>query len=152
MKNWTFNIKGEPKEIVSKLKAGTEAGVGFMFSTTQEDDTILFKLRSRIQFAEHIIHRNKIVVKGKISKQSENNESGVEITFYQHFLMTLSIIIFFSLSVFLILAGLISGTAMWVISAVFFIVGLLLWIGMKQKFIKDIKQYKSLISDILELE
>ncbi len=148
MKNLSFSKNGEPKKIVSKLKAGT----GFMFSTTQEADTVLFKLRNRIQFAEQILHRNKVVVKGKVSKKAESNDSKVEITFHQHFLMSLTIIVFFSLSILLILIGLLGSPGMWIISGVFFVIGVILWIGIGQKFGKDIKQYKSLISDILEIE
>ncbi len=152
MKNWSFSKNGEPKEIVSKLKTSTEAGTGFMFSTTQEADTVLFKLRNRIRFGEEILHRNKVVVKGKVSKKAESNDSKVEITFHQHFLMSLTIIVFFSLSILLILIGSVSGIGGWIISGVFFVIGVLLWIGIGQKFGKDTKQYKSLISDILEIE
>ena len=69
MKNWCINVVGNPQESILKLESEIPSNSGFISrSDWQEDKSILFSLRKRIQDGERILHSNLVILKGVISK------------------------------------------------------------------------------------
>jgi predicted RND superfamily exporter protein len=98
-----------------------------------------------------MILRNKIIVNGKIKKTDTENESDVKISFTQHFLITLYVSIFWGSGLFAIILGIIIDATMYIPGGILLAVGIALWIYVHKRFERNIKKYKTLISEILEL-
>lgn len=109
-------------------------------------------MRKRVFYAWYMIYHNWTVVNGKLLKTDTENNTNVEISFTQHFLITwiLGTHLFLGLCLLIaIFSGISSSAAMFIPGALLLVVGILLWITIEKKFEKDIQKYKSLISEVL---
>jgi hypothetical protein len=152
MKKWNFKVKSNPQEIINKLDISLGSVAGFVFNTGHDkNDSVIFNMRKRVHYPDQILHRNRIIVNGKILKTDAENETDVEIYFKQHYLMTLIIYIniFFGLGLIATIPGISSNASMYIPGGILVAVGIVLWIALQKKFEKDIQKYKTLISEIL---
>lgn len=154
MKTWRFKVKSNPVEISKKLESSLGAVKGFVFDMNQDNsDSVTFKVRKRILYAWYMVFQNWTVVNGKLIKSNAENKTNVEISFHQHFLITLIIMTQMFLGIGL-LVGIISGisnnTSMYVLGGILIVLAIVIWIAIQKKFEKDILKYKSLITQILE--
>ena len=82
MKRWNFKIESNSQEIITKLESVLGSVDGSVFNISHdENDSVIFSFRKRVQYPEHILFRNKVIVKGKIIKTDAENESIVELSF-----------------------------------------------------------------------
>ena len=153
MKKWNFRIKNNPQNIIEKLDTSLESFGGFIFKMNQDkNDAVIFNFHKRVIYPDQILHRNRIVVNGKIIKANAENEADVEISFAQHFFMKLTIfsIIVFGLALLVLIPRISSGVSMFLLGGGLFALGFVLWITLQKKMETDIQKYKTLISKILE--
>ncbi len=151
MKKWNFKVKGSAQDVFEKLDSALGSVDGFIFNKDHDNkDSVVFNVRKPIKYPDQILHRNRVVVNGKILKSDIENESDVEITFTQHLIMTLTIFSVFIPGLFAILFVIYSGSAMYIPGVILLAVGIVLWMALRKKFEKDIQKYKTLISEILE--
>lgn len=149
MKAWNFKIKGNPKEIVKKLDSAFGNVGGFVFNVDDnKNDSVSFRMRKRVLDANQLIH---IIVKGKMLKTDNENDTDVKISFNQHFLTRLVVSVYFAFGLLSIILGIISSATMFILGGILLTVGIALWIDVHKKFERDIQIYKTLISEILEL-
>ncbi|MBC9796301.1 DUF423 domain-containing protein [Sinomicrobium weinanense] len=154
MKAWNLKVKSNPKEISKKLESALGSVNGFVFNMNDDkNDSVTFKVRKRVLYAWYMIYLNYIIVNGKISKTDTENETNVEISFTQHFLMTLIIFtnMLFGLG-FLIMtiSGISNSVAMYITGGILLAIGIVLWIELKKRSDRKVQEYKTLISEILE--
>ncbi len=153
MKKWNFKVKSNVQEIIKKLESSFGVD-GFVFNIDNDkNDSVTFKVRKRGLYAFYLIFINKIIVNGKILKTDAENEANIEISFTQYFLWKLVIFthMFLGLGFLIaILLGISSNVYMFIPGGILLSVGIVLWIGVQKKFKKDIQEYKTLISEILE--
>ena len=154
MKKWNFKVKSNSQDIIKKLNSSFGSDNGFVFNIdSSKNDLITFKVRKRGLYAFQIMFVNKIIVNGKILKAVTENETNIEISFTQYFLWKLIIFTHTLLGLGFLIAILlgVSNSAYLLIPAVIFLaVGIVLAIAIQKKFEKDIQEYKTLISKILE--
>ncbi len=154
MKKWNFKVKSNVQEIIKKLDATLGSVDGFVFNINNDkNDSVIFNMRKRVHYLSQILHVNRITVNGKILKTDTKNETNVEISFTQHFLVTLIIFTHMLLGLGLLIAiisGIISSASIYISGGLLLAVGIVLWIAVQKKFEKDIQKYKTLISEILE--
>lgn len=150
MKNWNFKVQGSPQEIIEKLESALRSADGFVFSV--DNDSKLFNFRKRVKFPDQILHRNRVVAKGKILSTTAGNETDLEISFAQHFFMKMTVfsVIIFWISLIALIPRISSGITLYIIEGVAIAVGVLLLIALQKKFKRDIQKYKTLISEILQ--
>lgn len=152
MKAWKFKVKSNSQGIIKKLDSALGSADGFVFNTDQvKNDTITFKLRQRVLYAYQMILRNKIIVNGKIINTDTENETDVEISFTQHFLISLYVSIFWCSGLLAIILGLIISATMFILGGILLGVGIALWFYVQKRFESNMQKYKTLISEILEL-
>lgn len=149
MKNWNFKVQSSPQEIIEKLESALKSAGGFVFNV--DKDSVLFNIRKRIKYPDQILHRNRVVAKGKILNTNADNETDVEINFTQHFFMKMTVlsVVIFGLSVIAIISKISSGATMYIVGGIVLAIGIVLWMALQKKFERDIQKYKTLISDIL---
>lgn len=154
MKKWNFRVKSNVQETINKLTAEFGSVDGFMFSVDHnKTDAVTFKLRKRSLYAFQIMGVNKIIVNGKILKTGSKNDTTIEAHFTQYFLMKLIIFVnMFTVLGFLIaiISKISSSPLMYIAGGILLIIGIIIWIIFQKKFEKDIQEYKTLLSDILE--
>lgn len=152
MKKWNFKVKSNPQEVINKLNSTLGSNDGFVFNIDQgKNDSAIFNMRKRVHYPDQILHRNRIIVNGKVLITDIENETIVEISFTQHLVMILTVYISFGLGLFAIISGIISSVSMYIPGGILLAVGIVLWITFQNKFEKDIQKYKIFISEILEL-
>ena len=152
MKKWNFKVKSNPQEVINKLNSTLGFNDGFVFNIDQgKNDSVIFNMRKRVHYPDQILHRNRIIVNGKVLKTDIENEATVEISFTQHLVMILTVYISFGLGLFAIISGIISSDYMYLPGGILLAIGVVLWITFQKKFEKDIQKYKIFISEILEL-
>ena len=86
-------------------------------------------------------------------KESFKRLSNIEISFTQYFLMEFLIFthMFLGLGFLIaIISGISSNAYMYIPGGILLAVGIVSWIAVQKKFEKDIQEYKTLISEILE--
>ncbi len=154
MKKWNFKVKNNIQEIIKKLDSTLGSADGFVFNIDNgKNESVTFKVRKRGLYAFYIMFVNKIIVNGKILKTDTENETNIEISFTQYFLWKFIIFthIFLGLGFLIVLiSGISSSAYMSIYAGIFLAVGIVLWIAVQKKFEKDIQEYKTLISEILE--
>lgn len=154
MKKWIFKVNSNVQDVSKKLRDSFGSAKGFVFNLDKDDDdSFLFKIHKQGLYAFHLMFINKIIANGTILKTDTNNESIIEISFKQYFLWKLiiftHIILGFGFLAMLFLK--INGNAfIAVFGFLLLAVGIILWITAQRKFKKDVQEYKSLISGILE--
>ncbi len=155
MKKWNFKIKNNPKELGEKIASELDTIKGLVFNLDHDkNDTVTFKIRKRILYPWYLFYLNSIVVNGKLLKTQTENESDVEISFNQHFLWVSVILADILLGLSLLIAvvsGKNNNASMYLIGAVILAVGLVLWIRIQKKYKANIQEYKTLISQILDV-
>lgn len=153
MKKWNFIAKNSPLEIISKLEKTIGLTNGFVLKITPvENDSIQFSMRKRIKYGEQILHRNIVIVLGRVYKTDEENKSNVTNTFSQHFLMTFTLAVTLGVGLIAAISGIIVSDSMYLPGGTIIAVLFLLLVIALKKFEKDIQEYKTLISQILEIE
>jgi|AntAceMinimDraft_11_1070367.scaffolds.fasta_scaffold21276_2 uncharacterized membrane protein len=155
MKRWDFKVKSNVQEIITKLNASLGTTGRFILDVNQgEHNSATFKIQKRGLYAFYLMFLNKITVKGKILKTDTENETHIEITFTQYFLWKLVIFSHLLLCVGFLIAIFSKSSSsafMYLIGGILVAVGIILWITVQNKFKKDIEEYKTLISGILEV-
>jgi hypothetical protein len=154
MKRWNFKVKSNVQEIIKKLDSTFGSDDGFVFNIDNgKNDSETFKVRKRGLYAFQIMFVNKIIVNGNILKTDTENETNIEISFTQYFLWKFIIFthMFLGLGFLIaIISGISSNAYMYIPGGILIAVGIVLSIAVKKKFEKDIQEYKTLISEILE--
>ncbi len=154
MKKWNFKVKGNVQEIIKKLDSTLGSADGFVFNIDNgKNDSVTFKVRKQGLYAFYLMFINKIIVNGKILKTDTENETNIEISFTQYFLWKLVIYtnLFLGLGYLIaIISGINSSAYMYIPGGILLAVGIVLLIAVQKKFEKDIQEYKTLISEILE--
>lgn len=152
MKTWNFKVKSNPQEIVKKLDSAFGSVDGMVFNMEHDkNDSVVFKVRKRIQDAFAVIHDNQTIVYGKILKKDIENVTDVEISFTQHFLRIVYVSIYLFFGLLAIFLGISGSAAIFIIAGLLIATGIAIWVDVKKRFKKDIQKYKTLISEILEL-
>jgi len=152
MKKWNFKVKGSPLEVVRKLETALESFGGFIFKINQnKNDITTFNFRKPVKYPDQILHRNRTIVKGKVIKTADKNETKLEITFSQHFFMILTVlsVVLLGLVLMVIIPTISDGMTMFILEGVVIALGAVLWIAIRKKFERDIQKHKTLISEIL---
>ncbi len=85
-----------------------------------------------------------------IVETDAENDTNVEVSFTQHFLITLNIFIFLGLGLFALIFGIAGNTSAFLLGGISIAIGIIFWIAANNKFEKDLQKYKALISEILE--
>ena len=154
MKKWSFKVKSNVQEIIKKLDSTFGSDDGFVFNIDNgKNDSVTFKVHKRGLYAFYLMFVNKIIVNGKILKTDAENETNIEISFTQYFLWKLIIFthMFLGLGFLIAIISKISSSAyMYILGGILLAVGIVLWITVQKKFKKDVQEYKTLISEILE--
>lgn len=151
MKQWNFKVKSSPEEIIEKLEKAISSVDGFVFNQNGNSDALNFSMRKRIIYPNQIMHRNRVVVKGKVLKSGNDQKSDVQISFSQHFVMTLTVITALVSFLYIALSGMVSNKTVIIIAGLLLAIGFVLWFALRKKIDDDIQKHKSLISEILEL-
>ncbi len=153
MKAWNFNVKSNPQKIIKKLHSALGSVDGFVFNMNHDkNDSVTFKVRKRSLNYLNFIRENQIIVNGKILKTDTENETDIEISFTQHFLTILYVSFFWSLGLFAIIFGINSRATMYIYGGILLAIGIALWIDVRKNSERNIQKYKTLISEILELQ
>ena len=154
MKKWNFKVKSNVQEIIKKLDSTLGSVDGFVFNIDNgKKGSVTFKVHKRGLYAFYLMFVNKIIVNGKILKTDAENETNIEISFTQYFLWKLIIFthMFLGLGFLIAIISKISSSAfMYILGGILLAVGIVLWITVQKKFKKDVQEYKTLISEILE--
>ncbi len=154
MKRWNFKVKSNVQEITKKLDSALGSVDGLNFNIDNgNNDLVTFKVRKRSLYAFYLMFVNKIIVNGKILKTNTENETNIEISFTQYFLWKLIIFTHMFLGLgflIMIISGINSSAFMYILGGIVLAVGIVLSIAVQKKFEKDIQEYKTLISKILE--
>ncbi|MCY1722801.1 hypothetical protein OU798_20810 [Prolixibacteraceae bacterium Z1-6] len=152
MKVWNFKVKSDSQEIIKKLDSEFGSVNGFVFDVENDVNSTKFKVRKRILSAFQTILRNHIIANGKITQTDTENETYVEISFNQHILNILEVTIFLALGLFSIIFGTItSNVSATLFGSIFLVVGITYLIWVKKEFVRNVQEYKTLFSEILEL-
>lgn len=152
MKVWNFKVKSDSQEIIKKLDSAFGAKNGFVFDVENDDNSTKFKVRKRILYAFQTMLRNHIVAIGKLTQTDTENETDVEISFNQHIINILEVSIFLVLGLLTIIFGIItSNVTVSIFGGIFLVVGITYLIWVKKEFVRNVQEYKSLLSEILEL-
>ena len=156
MEEWNFKVKSSVQEIIKKLDSSFGSADGFDFNIDKgKNESVIFKVNKRGLYAFYLMFVNKIIVNGKILKTDTENETNIEISFAQYFLWKLIIFtyIFLGLGFLIVLiSGIRSSAYMLIPTGIFLVLGIVLSIAVQKKFEKDIQEYKTLISEILEFK
>jgi len=155
MKNWNFKVKSNIQEIIKKLDSTLGSADGFVFNIDNgKNDSVTFEVHKQGLYAFYLMFVNKIIVNGKILKTDTENETNIEISFTQYFLWKLIIFTHMFLGLgflIVIISGISSSAFMYIPGGILLAIGIVLSIAVHKKFEKDIQEYKTLISEILEL-
>lgn len=152
MKNWSFKINKEPQQIIEQLKSEISKSAAFTLNINEKENEVLsFNLRKRIQFGEQILHRNLVIVTGKIYRIDKENFSEVEIVFKENLLVIFSKIILFGLGLIAILTGLLNSNSFIIPGIIFLAIWVVLWFSSNKKFKDNSEKYRVLISELLEI-
>jgi hypothetical protein len=154
MKKWNFKVKSNVQDIIKKLNDSLGSVDGFVFNIDRDKkDSVRFKVHKRGLYAFYLMFVNKIIVTGTILKTATENEAKIEISFTQYFLWKLIIVTHLFLGLgFLtaIILKLSSSDSMYIFGGILLALGIVLWLTVQNKFKKDVQEYKTLISGILE--
>ncbi len=150
---WSFKVGSNPTEVSKKLQSSFGTVDGLVFNMNK-NNSMTFRLRKRILYAWYAKYQNWTVANGKLLKRDTDNNTNVEISFNQHFLIQAIIFLHLFLGLGLLI-GIISGintnSYMYIPMVILLFIGAVLWFSMKRKFKKDVQNFKALISDVLEL-
>ena len=144
-------MRSNPQEIIEKLKSTLGSVDGFVFNSQNNNDSLRFNFRKRVLYPDQILHRNRVIVNGRMAKTDVENETDVEINFKQHIVLILTVSTWFIGGLFALMLGLSGNSSAYIPGAILIAIGIVFWMAVQKKFEKDIQKYKTLISEILEL-
>jgi len=149
MKNWKYKARSNRQEIIEKLRSALVPAGGFVFNGNEDSGS--FKIRKPVKYPDQILHRNRVVVNGRVLNGETEYEANVEVSFAQDLYMKMTV---FSIIAFgCILIALISrssdGAIMYLLGGIVLAVGFLLWMALNKKLERDTQKYKTLIAEIL---
>ena len=147
MEDWNFKIEKRPKKVIERLKSELNSMGGFVFD---ENKPTTFSFRKRILYPFYMAFQNWTIVNGKLLNNKVEDNTNVQISFNQHFLIQLVIYIHIIIGLGFIF-GLFITTKSYIFGGLIIALGIALWIAVNRKFKKDIKQYKTLITEIFGL-
>ena len=154
MKQWNFKVGSSIQEVIKKLEASLGAADGFVLNIENEqNDSVNFQVHKKGLYAFYLMFINKINVSGEIHKTDVENESKIIISFSQYFLWKLVVITHLLLGLGFLIAvfsGIKNNPSLLILGGVLLAIGIILWFAVQKKFEKDIQEYKTLISQILE--
>ncbi|MCB7479824.1 DUF423 domain-containing protein [Christiangramia sediminis] len=154
MKDWSFQVKNSPVEISKHLKSSLESAKRFAFDMKHhKGDRVNFSLRKRLLLPFEINTQNNIIVNGKISKTKLSNETDVVVSFSQHPLSKLLTYGHIVLGLGFLAAIILeysNNLYTYLIAGILIVIGVLLGFHLKRSFDKNVKEYKKLISEILD--
>lgn len=154
MKNWSFSVRNSTQDVVKKLETSLGTSDGFVFNIENgHNDSVNFEVHKKGLYAFYLMFVNKITVNGKIQKTNLENESKIDISFSQYFLWKLVVFTHLLLGLGFLIAvfsGIKNNPSLLILGGVLLAMGIILWFAVQKKFEKDIKEYKILISQILE--
>ncbi|WP_029035056.1 hypothetical protein [Salinimicrobium terrae] len=155
MKKWRIQIKNSPQEISKKLESSLGSADRFVLNMkSNKEDIVKFKIHKRILVALDNSSQNRIIVNGKIFKTDSANETNLEISFTPHPLLKLLWFGTFILGLGF-LAGMFiklnSNSYVIVFGGIILAMGIFLWLHHKKEFGKNVQEYKTMISRILEI-
>ena len=155
MKEWNFQVNNSPKGISKKLESSLGGADKFALKTNSDKrNNVKFKLRKRLLLPFEISTQNNIIVNGKLLKTDTDNVTDIKIFFTQHPLTILLIYghialgLGFLLGMFLNIS---SNTYMYLIGGILLAIGVLFKLHYQKDFRKNVQEYKTLISKILEI-
>ncbi len=155
MKKWNFQLKSSPKEISKKLESSLEGANNFVFK--RNDDTanlVKFEIRKRALLAFELLTQNIIIVNGKIHKAEPEHKTDVEISFTHHPFSKLLIFVHIILGLGFIAAIILkagSNSYMLLFGGALLVLGIFLGLHLQKNFNRNVRDYKILISKILEI-
>ena len=153
MKTWNFNVKSNSDQITDKLNSSLNDR--FVFKINRDENNILsFKVRKRILYIWYMYFHNWTIINGKLLKTDSDTMTKAEISFTQHWSIILIIYSQMLLGLVFIIAmvsGFSDNTYLILPGGILLGLGVVLCFVVNMKFKKDIKEYKSLISEILEV-
>lgn len=149
MKNWKYKVQSSPQEVLKKLESTLVSAAGFDFNVGS--DSASFKIRKPVKYPDQILHRNRLIVNGKMINTNTEKETDIEISFAQDFYMKMTVfsIIIFGGMLIALISKISSGAIMYLLQGLVLVVGTVLWIALQRKLENDTQKYKTLISDIL---
>jgi hypothetical protein len=152
MRAWNFKVKSNPQEIIKKLDSAFGSVDSFVYNVDHnKNDSAAFKVRKRSLNYLNFIRENQIIVNGKILETDTENETNIEISFTQHFLRILYGSIYLVFGLLSIILGIINSATIFIIAGFLLLVGIAIWIDVQKQFARNIQEYKTLFSEILEL-
>ncbi|PHR36891.1 MAG: hypothetical protein COA38_00750 [Fluviicola sp.] len=153
MKAWDFKMKSKPEEIVEKLNSALGSVNGFVFNMARdENDSVKFNFRKRVLYPDQILHRNRIIVSGRVLKTDTENETEVEISFTQHLATTVTTYMLIGSGLFTLIIAIGGNASAYLPGGILLALGIVFWIALRGKFERDIQKYKTLISEILQFK
>ena len=154
MKAWNFKTESNPTDISKKLESKLGLDNGFVFSVdNDEKKSITFKIRKQILYGWYWAYQNWTIINGKLLKIDTEDNTNVEISFNQHFLIRLIMFthIFLGLGLLIaIISGISNSNSLYIFGGIILVLGVFLWVALQRKFERDTQKYKTLISKILE--
>ena len=154
MKAWNFKTESNPTDISKKLESKLGLDNGFVFSVdNDEKKSITFKIRKQILYGWYWAYQNWTIINGKLLKIDTEDNTNVEISFNQHFLIRLIMFthIFLGLGLLIaIISGISNSNSLYIFGGIILVLGVFLWVALQRKFERDTQKYKTLISEILE--
>lgn len=155
MKAWNFQVSSDPKEISRKLDSSLGSTNRFVFKANSgKKDLVKFRIRKRMLLAFEINTQNNLIVNGKIFKVNPENKSDVEISFALHPLSKLLLYGHIILGLGFLAAVILkfsTNSYMFILGGILLAIGIIGWLHLQRVFDKQIQEYKTLISEILEL-
>lgn len=155
MKEWNFQVKNSPKGIRKKLESSLGRAHKFALKTNLDKrNNVTFKLRKRLLLPFEISTHNNIIVNGGLFQTDTDNETNIKIFFTQHPLTRLLIYghialgLGFLVGMFLKIS---SNSYMYLIGGILLAVGVLFKFHYQKDFRKNVREYKILISSILDI-
>ena len=154
MKAWNFKTESNPTDISKKLESKLGLDNGFVFSVNNDEKkSITFKIRKQILYGWYWAYQNWTIINGKLLKIDTEDNTNVEISFNQHFLIRLIMFthIFLGLGLLIaIISGISNSNSLYIFGGIILVLGVFLWVALQRKFERDTQKYKTLISEILE--
>ena len=154
MKAWNFKTESNPTDISKKLESKLGLDNGFVFSVNNDEKkSITFKIRKQILYGWYWAYQNWTIINGKLLKIDTEDNTNVEISFNQHFLIKLIMFthIFLGLGLLIaIISGISNSNSLYIFGGIILVLGVFLWVALQRKFERDTQKYKTLISEILE--
>lgn len=155
MATWNFKVNNSPKAVGETLAAalGSVNGLEFHLHTmSASPKSISFRMRKKILYAWYLVFMNSVVVNGQLTKRENTHETDVKISFNQHFLWKLVIFTYAVMGLsflVMLLQNVIDRGPAFIIIFVVVSIGLKLYKRVQKKYQKNIQEYKTLISGVL---